>query len=173
MKRTTASIAVLIFGMHSAHAQGSVQQPNNRFTAASLYAACMHSVSDAKTPQDHEYLEQFCTAYFRGLTDALFVMRSLADQRIPTCMSVKEAIGVQEARVIFQNWLKSHPSDATDFSWIGSDHVCRRRTQMRRLAVLRRKFRAPFLFSVAVVIILELSKKVDANHVVPDCCLPQ
>ncbi len=29
-------------------------------------------------------------------------------------MSVKEAIGVQEARVIFQNWLKSHPSDATD-----------------------------------------------------------
>jgi hypothetical protein len=84
------------------------------FTAASLYAVCTHTVSDANTPKDHEELETICTTYMRGLTDGLFVMQSLEDKGTRTCLPVDAAISVQDARVTFEGWLREHPNTATN-----------------------------------------------------------
>ena len=113
MEHWASMIAVIgTLVMFPAHAQ---EKPSNdTFTAGSLYAVCSHSVATANTPKDHEYLETVCTTYFRGLTDALFVMQSLADQGTPTCMPRNEAIGIQKARVLFETWLRNHPSAANN-----------------------------------------------------------
>ena len=70
--------------------------------------ACTHNVSDAKTKEDIELLEQICTGYLRGLTDALFVMQSLADVGQKTCMPKDQAIGVAEAREVFETFLRGY-----------------------------------------------------------------
>ena len=111
MNRLASTIAVLC-GVAALSANAQEKLTHDTFTAASLYAACTHSVSDANTAKDHEYLETVCTVYFRGLTDALFVMQSLADRGTRTCMPRSEAIGIQEARVDFENWLVGHPNTA-------------------------------------------------------------
>ena len=59
------------------------------------YAVCTHSVSDATTEKDREDLETICTSYFRGLTDALFVMQSLHEQYTRTCLTINTAISIQ------------------------------------------------------------------------------
>ena len=100
---------ILFLTMRPAHPQS-----NDTFTAASLYAACTHSVKNANTPKDHEFLEQICTTYLRGLTDALFVMQSLASRGTRTCVPTNEAIGIQEARMTFEAYLQSHPSAASN-----------------------------------------------------------
>jgi hypothetical protein len=88
----------------------NAETSRDSFTAAALYTACTHSAPDANTPADHEYLEQLCTTYFRGLTDALFVMQSLADKGTHTCMPANEPISIQQARVVFERFLQSHPN---------------------------------------------------------------
>ncbi|MGH6879036.1 MAG: Rap1a/Tai family immunity protein [Rhizomicrobium sp.] len=87
---------------------------NDSFVASSLYAACTHSVSDAKTKADQEYLEQTCTTYLRGLTDALFVMQSLQARGTATCLPTDQAISVQEARSVFETYLRDHPQVASN-----------------------------------------------------------
>jgi hypothetical protein len=90
------------------------QPSKDSLTAASLYAICTHSVSDANTAKDHQELETICTTYFRGLTDALFVMQSLQDQGTRTCLPTNEAISIQNARVTFEGWLREHPNAAAN-----------------------------------------------------------
>jgi hypothetical protein len=111
-----AVVASVFAGIISANAQTS----GDSFTAAALYTACTHSAPDANTEADHEYLEQLCTTYFRGLTDALFVMQSLADKGTRTCMPVSEPIGIQQARVVFEGFLQSHPNAAKNSAGIVS-----------------------------------------------------
>jgi hypothetical protein len=101
--------AILVASPYSVQAQS-----NDKFTASSLYALCSHSVKDANTPQDHEFLEKTCTTYLLGLTDALFVMQSLASQGTRTCLPTEEAIGIQEARTTFEAYLREHPATATN-----------------------------------------------------------
>jgi Rap1a immunity proteins len=84
---------------------------NDTFTAGSLYSACTHNVSDAKTKEDIEFVEQICTGYLRGLTDALFVMQSLANVGQRTCMPKDQAISISEAREVFQTYLRARPQD--------------------------------------------------------------
>ena len=43
----------------------------NTFTAGRSQRECTRNVSDAKTKEDVEFVEQICTGYLRGLTDAL------------------------------------------------------------------------------------------------------
>jgi hypothetical protein len=105
MKWRAIFAAFLLLRGASVYAQSS-----DTFTASALYAACTHSVKDANTPKDKEYLEQLCTTYLRGLTDGLFVMQSLAGKGTRTCLPLNEAIGVQEARMVFESWLRSHPN---------------------------------------------------------------
>lgn len=90
------------------------QKSTDSFTAASLYAVCTHSVSDATTEKDREDLETICTSYFRGLTDALFVMQSLHEQGTRTCLPINTAISIQEARTTFEGWMREHPNTATN-----------------------------------------------------------
>jgi hypothetical protein len=114
MKWRMTTTFILILAVGPIYAQGDTQPSNDTFTASSLYAACTHTVRDANTPKDHEFLEQVCTTYFRGLTDGLFVMQSLASNGTRTCMPSNNAISIQEARVIFEGWLQSHPNVASN-----------------------------------------------------------
>lgn len=82
---------------------------NDTFTGRSLYSACTHNVSDANTKEDIEFIEQICTGYLRGLTDALFVMQSLTNVGQKTCLPRDQAISVAEAREVFQTYLRGHP----------------------------------------------------------------
>jgi hypothetical protein len=107
-----ALAALLIVAPSPIHATGNEPQSHDTFVAASLYAACTHSVKDANTAKDHEYLEESCTTYLRGLTDGLWIMQSLANDKTRTCLPVEEPIGVQEARVTFETWLQGHPGAA-------------------------------------------------------------
>jgi hypothetical protein len=90
-----------------------VAQPisNDSFVAASLYSGCTHSVKDARTKADQDFLEQTCTTYLRGLTDALFVMQSLQSRGTKTCLPTDAAITIVEARSVFQAYLANHPKD--------------------------------------------------------------
>ena len=54
MKRLILSVLLAIFSV-AAMAQST---SNDTFTAASLYSACTHNVSDAKTKEDIEFIEQ-------------------------------------------------------------------------------------------------------------------
>jgi Ssp1 endopeptidase immunity protein Rap1a len=99
-------IPKLVFG------QATGQTTGDTFRASTLYAACTHSVKG--TQQDNEFVEQSCVAYLRGLTDGLFIMQSLANQGTRTCMPTDEAIGVPEARAVFEAWLQGHPSSAAN-----------------------------------------------------------
>ncbi len=82
---------------------------NDAFTAGSLYAVCTHKVSDAKTKEDIETLEQICNTYQHGLTDGLFLMQSLENDGQTTCMPKDQAIANDEARQIFETYLRSRP----------------------------------------------------------------
>jgi hypothetical protein len=87
---------------------------NDSFAAGSLYAACTHSAKDAVTKQDHDTLEQICTLYLRGVTDALFVTQSIHNRGIPTCLPADQAVSVQDARVSFEAYLTKRPQDASN-----------------------------------------------------------
>jgi uncharacterized protein YbjT (DUF2867 family) len=84
------------------------------FVAASLLASCTHSVSDARNQKDKGDLELVCATYFRGLTDAMFVMQALADHGTRTCLPQDEAVGIPEARAVFQTYVRDHPESASN-----------------------------------------------------------
>lgn len=105
MKRLILSVLLAVFSV-AAMAQST---SNDTFTAASLYSACTHNVSVAKTKEDIEFIEQICAGYLRGLTDAMYVMQVLAEKGQRTCLPEDRAIGVSEARDVFENYVRSHP----------------------------------------------------------------
>ena len=104
-------VAILCSPIRTAIAQPVSQ---DTFVASALYSTCTHSVKDAKTKQDDEFLEQTCTTYLRGLTDALFIMQLLAERGTKTCLPTNEAIGIPEARGVFQTYLQDHPESAAN-----------------------------------------------------------
>ena len=105
-------IAILLFAVLLFATTSSAQQPNkttnDTLTAGLLYQACM--TSDATGSDDG-----ICNSYFRGLTDALFVMQQMARSQRPTCMPNETAVSIPEARRQFNRWMTIH-SDAAAHS---------------------------------------------------------
>jgi hypothetical protein len=77
------------------------------FPASSLQLLC--SPAPSLSQQDRDNAETVCSAYLMGLTDAMFLMQSLADVRRLPCMPKEVAIGLPEAKRLFQNYLIAHP----------------------------------------------------------------
>lgn len=82
------------------------------FTAAGLRIVCSHAGTE--TAQERDQSDTVCSAYLLGLTDAMFVMQSLADHGTRTCMPKEIAIGVPEAKRLFENYLGAHPETANN-----------------------------------------------------------
>ena len=57
---------------------------NDTLTASMLYQMCAHS--SRETPQAHEFAEQTCISYLRGMTDGMAVMQGLFDNGTPICL---------------------------------------------------------------------------------------
>jgi hypothetical protein len=105
-------LSLFIAGLVVAEAQGPGQPTTDSLTAATLYTACAHPVKE--TPEVHEFAEQTCATYMRGLTDGLWMMRVLAEDHQPTCLPANTPIAVGEARRMFEAWLRTHPETATN-----------------------------------------------------------
>jgi hypothetical protein len=99
MKATGIILALALLLPANARGEG--------FSAEQLHRVC--SGTGASTQQERDAAETACGAYLLGLTDALFVMQSLADRGTRTCMPKEVAVGVPEARSLFENYFKSHP----------------------------------------------------------------
>ena len=93
-----------------ANAQIGGEPTNDSLTAVALYSACTHSPGE--TREAHEFAEQTCSAYIRGLTDGLFMMQVFAEKHLPTCLPGDTPVPSAKARLIFENWLKAHPQAA-------------------------------------------------------------
>ena len=82
----------------------------DRFTAKVLDSIC--SPDQQEPAQAREQAEALCGTYMLGLTDALFVMQSLARESQRTCMPTNTAVAVAEAKRIFHDWLVRNPQHA-------------------------------------------------------------
>jgi|SRR6516162_5284519 hypothetical protein len=82
----------------------------DRFTARVLESIC--SPDQQEPAKAREQAEVVCGTYLLGLTDALFVMQSLARESQRTCMPANTAVAVAEARRIFHDWLVRNPQHA-------------------------------------------------------------
>jgi len=112
MKKFFVVGALVAIFATSADAQIGGVPSNDSFKAYALYSACTHPPSEK--PEDHEFAEQTCSTYMRGLTDGLFVMQSFAANKRRTCLPTDTAISNAEARRIFESWLRAHPEAATN-----------------------------------------------------------
>ena len=112
-----------IFGLiaASANAQVGGTPTQDAMKAATLYSACTHPPTE--TPEVHEFAEQTCSAYLRGLTDGLFMMQVFAEKRHPTCLPSNTPVSVLDARRIFGDWLKMHPEAANDSAGLVAAHA--------------------------------------------------
>jgi hypothetical protein len=82
----------------------STAATKDTLTASELFSIC---TTEAK--QAHEFAEQTCVAYFRGMTDGMAVMQGLRDGGSPTCLPSGAPIDIPRARQIFTDWVRSHP----------------------------------------------------------------
>lgn len=89
----------------SAFAQNSTT--NDTLTAGAFYSACL--ASDATGSDDG-----LCNSYFRGLTDALFVMEQMNLSHRLTCIPTQTAVSVEDARRMFNRWMTAHPENAAN-----------------------------------------------------------
>lgn len=101
MKRAIILLALLIAA--TANSAGSAQT-NDRLTAGSLYTLCLNV--GGKQGDDADVL---CSTYLRGITDAAFIMQSLARRGTRTCLPEESAIELAEARRAFVQWVDAHP----------------------------------------------------------------
>jgi hypothetical protein len=102
---TSAAAVVVMLACGNARAAVS----NDTFKAEALYAACNGILPPGSTQADREEAETICAVYFRGLTDGLYVMQSLASKGWRICMPPDQPISVPEARAFFEKWLRQHP----------------------------------------------------------------
>lgn len=108
MKRFVTAALVSLMPSMCAFAQSKGMSTNDTLTASMLYQMCAHS--SRETPQAHEFAEQTCISYLRGMTDGMAVMQGLFDKGTPVCIpSGGVPIDVPRARQIYTDWLKSHP----------------------------------------------------------------
>ena len=107
MKRLLITGAVMMLATSSASAQVDDQPSADSLKAIMLYSACTHPPGE--TREAHEFAEQTCVAYMRGLTDGLFMMQVFAEKHRPTCLPSNGPVSNAEARSIFESWLKTHP----------------------------------------------------------------
>jgi hypothetical protein len=103
MRKLLAIITVLASLTTAAQANNAVT--NDDLTAGKLYTSCVQL--DAVGSDDG-----LCNMYFRGLTDALFVMAQMNLSHRPTCMPENTAIDVAEARRIFNRYMATHSGAA-------------------------------------------------------------
>jgi hypothetical protein len=80
---------------------------NDTLTASALFDICAHASKETK--QAHEFAEQTCISYFRGMTDGIAVMQGLRDGGTPVCIPSGTPVDVARARKLFTDWLRSHP----------------------------------------------------------------
>jgi hypothetical protein len=97
--------AVMLLGVLCIPATAQNAVTNDTLTAGTLYSGCL--ASDAVGSNDG-----LCDTYFRGLTDGLFIMEQMKLSSLRTCMPEKEAIGVADARRMFNRHMVDHPEDA-------------------------------------------------------------
>lgn len=91
--------------------QAFAQQTHDTLSAGLLEAGC--SASAATVPKDVS-----CEAYFRGLTDGLWIMQLERDKQERTCLPKQTPISIADARNIFAAWLKEHPETASNSAGI-------------------------------------------------------
>jgi hypothetical protein len=103
---------MIIAAATPANAQIGGKPTNDSLTAVMLYSACTHP--SGETPEAHEFAEQTCSAYIRGLTDGLFMMQVFSERQQRTCLPSDAPIGNADARRIFDAWLKAHPEAAAN-----------------------------------------------------------
>lgn len=107
MKRFVVIALMSLVPSMFAFAQSKGVLTNDTLTASMLYQMCAHS--SRETPQAHEFAEQTCISYLRGMTDGMAVMQGLFDNGTSVCLPSGAPIDVPSARRIFTEWLKSHP----------------------------------------------------------------
>ena len=103
--KTQLIAAVLIPATFSPFA--FAQATNDTLIASMLYAMCAHSSQE--TPQSHEFAEQTCVSYLRGMTDGMAVMQGLFDNGRSVCLPSGVPVEVPNARRAFTEWLRHHP----------------------------------------------------------------
>jgi hypothetical protein len=111
--------SILCVCLGAATASAAAQSASNDpFTAGSLYAACTHKVSDARTKEDIETLEQICNTYLHGLTDALFVMshyRTEAKRR--ACQGISASQTARLKKFLRPTFAVDHRISPTRRAW--------------------------------------------------------
>ena len=90
------SIALMLAFIHPA----SAADADTGFSGLDLYNFC-----SANTPEG----TALCLAYVGGLSDGLFMGRTLADQGIRACLPENDAINRKQAALIVQKYLADHP----------------------------------------------------------------
>jgi hypothetical protein len=83
---------------------------NDTMKAELLQAACNAPSSMDKVTRD--LAAELCNAYFRGLTDGLFLMKTFSDDGNAGCLPSGAPISNAEARGDFELFLKDHPEAA-------------------------------------------------------------
>jgi hypothetical protein len=110
MKRITALAALMLASADPTAAQIGGTPTHDSLTAVALYSACTHPPGE--TSDVHEFAEQTCAAYMRGMTDGLWVSQTFREKGRISCFPTDTPIGNDDARRIFTTWLKNHPEAA-------------------------------------------------------------
>jgi Ssp1 endopeptidase immunity protein Rap1a len=92
-------LAAMLAALGSSDARSAT---TDSLTAGTLYLGCKASGTIPST-------DSVCEAYFRGLTDALFMMQVLVEKRQPTCLPSNAPIANADAERIFEKGMVDHP----------------------------------------------------------------
>jgi hypothetical protein len=111
MKHASVLSAIMAMTVISASAQGG-SPSNDTLKAVTLYSACAHP--SGESADTHEFAEQTCVTYMRGLTDGLFLMQTFVEKKGGVCLPPDQPVSLSDARRIFAAWLPNHPQFATN-----------------------------------------------------------
>ena len=102
-------VALLATFVFCAGAVAQTSITTDSLDASKLYAICNHKVAGTPTAKDLSDLDTICVSYFRGLTDGLFMMQSMFDAKMRTCLPTQTAIDVKDAQQAFRAYIEKNP----------------------------------------------------------------